>query len=754
MTTHTNVTAAHAGAVVWRLVLTGAMMAGVDDVYGQEHLAEHRVVASWAGHEVTETLVREFENTRGIRLGRVSVCDGNQVITRMQRSETVLGIVQDGMVPRSQQDLYAGLESRRIGTVSVAVIVNSQSGTRQLTLEDLGDAFRGRIREWDRVKGVTARGPIELFGLVHTTTESIVMRLKCMDGDLFRKDYLKLPWPEDGHTIRQKVRPAAVVEAVAAERQAIGFIPWHPRSDLLDKRVTIVRIVTPETSAGVLPSQETITDGSYPLFDTLTLFLPPNASDAVREFMKYTTGPESVEIIRRHGLWPEYELELVRAEQRVADVKAGKGQPVAVCDLAGVDEAIKAAALEFARAKMAVQVTLDAGGGSVEAAVAKLKTGEAELMVVDGGMEETLRGPVMEEGGEGMVLGSRAVGVVVHPGNSFHELTMDDLRQILAGKVDRWPGATGTAERIVLYALPATNPLMPLMDRAMGPDLKRAKATVRPDSERVILSVAAQPGSLGLVDLTKISRHETKVKLLAVIPPRETEAAPQAPDRVPEGYPLASPVALHLSPKASDAAQAFFAFLKEGGGRDALLAGGLVPRPLPDATEAEVAAAYGPADGPEAAGPPAQVAAAKEDDSPATAAPDHLQDVLRGALGGPAGASPSGVAPVAAQAGADQTAESAAAESTPLDPDRSTPRPRQAEETEAIQPAPGEGSVPHPAASELPPAGEGNFAAWITARAVPIGLIGLGVTAVAVALGSLGMKRARHRKEVMRRYRP
>ncbi len=37
--------------------------------------------------------------------------------------------------------------------------------------------------------------------------------------------------------------------------------------------------------------------------------------------------------------------------------------------------------------------------------------------------------------------------------------------------------------------------------------------------------------------------------------------------------------------------------------------------------------------------------------------------------------------------------------------------------------------------------------------AVPIGLVGLGVVAVAVALGSLGIKRARHRNEVMRRYR-
>ncbi len=304
----------------------------------------------------------------------------------------------------------------------------------------------------------------------------------------------------------------------------------------------------------------------------------------------------------------------------------------------------------------------------------------------------------------------------------------------------------------MLYGLPPTNPLMQLVDRAMGSDMKRAKMTVCPNSERVMLSVAAQPGALGLVDLTKIARHETKVKLLAILPPDETEADAPTPNRLPEGYPLASPVAFCLSPKASDAAKSFFAFLNENGGRDALLAGGLVSRPLPETIEAEVAAEYGVPAGSQAIGPPAEVAAAVEEDSPTAAAPDPLHDVLRGALGGSQGASPSGVAPAATPAGADQTLKDAAADSIPLDPAPATLR--QPEKPEAIQPAPGEGSEPYPVTSEPPPAGEADSAAWVTAHAVPIGLIGLGVVAVAIALGSLGMNRARHRSEVMRRYRP
>ncbi len=613
--------------------------------------------------------------------------DSSNVMARLQGGKCDVGLVIESLAARSPHALHESVQTFPLAQYVVGVVVNTSNPVRSLRAEQLGAVFSGKSRSWSELDRAGSARAIELYSPVLQLTQSYIFQHNTMRNQWFSIEL----HDRNADPQRQKRFPDAIVGAVIEDAGAIGFFQLPPEM-VLDKRVRLLQVASDEHAPAVPPSIASVADGTYPIIDRLTLYLHPHAPPEACAFCEFATGPEGAKIIRQFGLWPEYELEKVRGEQRVADVKAGKGDPVAVCDLAGVGEAIKAAALEFARAKMAVQVTLDAAGGSVEQAGERLKTGEAELMLVDGGVEETWRGPVMEEGGAEMVLGSRTVGVVVHPGNSFDELTMDDLRQILAGKVDRWPGATGTAEKIVLYALPATNPLMQLMDRAMGSDMKRAKVTVRPDSERVILSVAAQPGSLGLVDLTKVARHETKVKLLAILPPGETEAAAPAPDRVPEGYPLASPVALHLSPKASEAAKSFFAFLNEGGGRDSLLVGGLIPRPLPEAIEAEVAAAYGLVDESQAAGPPAQVAAAKEDDSPATAAPDPLQDVLCGALGGPAGASPSGVAPAVAPARTDQTAASAAAESTPLDPNR--PTPRHAEKTEAIQPAPGEGSVP------------------------------------------------------------
>ncbi len=702
------------------------------------------IQGSYVGIKPIGQLIRDYESDQGARFLKFLPRDSNQVPEVLTRRECDVGLVLESLASGSK-NFHSEFEAFPIGRFVVHVGVNATIPVHAISLDELRDAFRGKTTLWEDVS--SAAGRIELYVPLPTSPESSIFQKKVMRGALYARELRdRSVTPR-----RQKLSSAEVIGAIAKQANAIGFF-LHDPGEQLDKRVRVLRIATNKGSEAVLSSVVAIADGSYPLVDTLTLYVHPDAAPVAWDFCEFASGPEGAKIIKQFGLWPEYELEKIRAEQRVAEVKAGKGQPVVVCDLAGVGETINEMALEFARAKMALQVTLDNGGGSAEQAGEGLKNGEADWLVVDGGMEEAWRGPATEAGGQEMVLGSRAVGVVVHPGNSFNELTMDDLRQILAGKVDRWPGATGTAERIVLHALPATNPLMPLVDRAMGADLKRAKATVRPDSDRVILSVASQPGALGLVDLTQVGRHETKVKLLAILPPSTSEAVPPAPDRVPEGYPLARPVHLHLSPKASEAAEAFFAFINEGGGREALLGAGLVPRPLPETNEAEVAAAYGPAEQPETAVPPAQVAAVVENDSPAIAAPGHLHEVLRGALGGPAEDSSARVASVAAQPRANQAAEGAAA-SIPLDRDRPASRPRPAEAAEARQPARDDGSAPHPAASE-PSATEGDFFAWITAHALPIGLGGVGIVAFAIVLGTFGMKRARHRKEVLRRYRP
>ena len=655
-------------------------------------------------------------------------------------------------------------EERAFCRAVLVIVVHAGNRLRGLTLSQVKAIYHEKIGNWSAMSSFNRS--IVRIGTKYPRLSWWLFNEQVLGGETI--DFPNKPRPEPGEPLlwkdlrdwhaENRMRfpgrgpfaryedDAKVTEEVAKTPGAIGYCILLP-TDEEPKGVRIVPISEPEDGAPMAPTRGNIVLGRYPLHITLSFLVSPNASDAGKAFVEFVCSNQAVATIQQCGLYSLVDQEQMLAEQRVEAMKAGKGQPVVVGDLAGVGGTLKEMALEFARAKMAVQVTLDEGGGSAEQAGERLKTGEAEWLVVDGERAEDVRGRLTDADRQEMVLGSRAVGVVVHPENVFQQLTMDDLRQIVAGEVDRWPGTTGTAERIAIYSLPATNPLMQLVDQAMGPDLKRTKMTVRPNSERVILSVASQPGALGLVDLTKVGRHETKVRLLAILPSGTSEAVPPARNRVPEGYPLARQVYLHLSPKASEAAQAFFAFLKEGNGRDALIATGLVPPPLPKTLEADISAAYHQPDEPNAARSHHQTVAAAEQSALPMSAPDPLQGALRSTIADPATALPGQPEGAAAHAAADPTGE----ESPLPGSDRSPPRSEGAPKADVT--AADADSAGHSVASEPASSADMDFTAWITAHAVPVGLGGIGVVVFAVVLGTLSMKRARHRSEVMRRYR-
>ena len=68
---------------------------------------------------------------------------------------------------------------------------------------------------------------------------------------------------------------ASVIGAVIKQPGAIGFI-LCPCDGHLDKRVRILGIAPSEDAKPVFPTPTTVADGSYPLTDSLTLYLHPD----------------------------------------------------------------------------------------------------------------------------------------------------------------------------------------------------------------------------------------------------------------------------------------------------------------------------------------------------------------------------------------------------------------------------------------------------------------------------------------------
>ncbi|HOM18157.1 MAG TPA: substrate-binding domain-containing protein, partial [Thermoguttaceae bacterium] len=451
----------------------------------------------------------------------VSVNDGVIVACKMHEDYGAVGdlaVVRNLSAPEAAKDVGPGVDGVPLAKFVVVVIVNAKNPLRHLTREELDKIFRCKIDTWEEMRGGAA-GKIEHFFPLFAATETLIFR------ELVLRD-TNLPFARDEGKFgadRQKFSSDQIIGAVVKEPRAIGFCFYSPNDGPLDNRVRILAIAMDNKAAPVSPTLETIADGSYPLTDTLTIYLRRCAPRPAHEFWKFATGPEGAKIIREHGLWPEYELNKVRGKARLKEFLAGKGPVVRMWGLRGGggqsgqkggDALAKALAQVYVQEKALLQLRYEARPTLQEAAQEFLRSGELLLADADpvllsqadlpppegkearpegnepktetepppaSGLKtedqrqkpeaavpkaetnETTEPPAQgsglspkhsepgadrrdaKPGCQRVLLGYRAVGVIVHRDSPVTEITLQELQDIYWGRLERWPWADDRA---------------------------------------------------------------------------------------------------------------------------------------------------------------------------------------------------------------------------------------------------------------------------------------------------------------------
>jgi len=582
-------------AILQKLLVV-AMLVSFCPMWSMARDREIRIRTSWAGLHVLEALVRQYEQRTPIRVALLPL-ESDAVVSALVAHQADVGVIMHSRLTLPDGDAAMGVRRKNLGNWVVAVLVNSRSPVRNISVRQLSQVFQGHLVTWQETSFTNVRGPVELYSPTAKSLETYILRHKAMAG-------AQLAWglrDLRAEPVRQKLSPEAIVAEVAREARAIGFCRYDFGASL-DDRVRVLAISREEIANGVLPTPGAVASGSYALMDTLAICVHSEPTQEAFEFVEFTTGPEGANIIKQYGLWPEYELRRIRGDLRLKEMQAGKGTPIRVCGVAGGEPLARDLAVPYVKAKAVVQVKYREQGSQAGAMSQFMQEGE---LLLHGSGE-----PEVESGTRSATLGTLAVGVVVHPESAAKELTLEDLRLIYSGEIDKWPGVEGTEARIRMFGLASDSPVMRLVEETVGsgqwavdnekregtalndgsppptthhsPSATRhARIERRPDTEKVVLSVANQPGAIGFVDLARVDRHETRVKLVAILAPGAKKAEVPTPEKVPEGYPLARPVMLYLSPKASETAKDFFEFVAGGNAREALVAHGIIPNPNP-----------------------------------------------------------------------------------------------------------------------------------------------------------------------------
>ena len=169
-----------------------------------------------------------------------------------------------------------------VGTVlaydGIAIIVNPANPVEDLTMEQIAAIYTGEITNWKEVGGNDA--PIVLIG-----REA---------GSGTRDGFETITGTAEKCQYRQELTSTGdVITTVAVNPDAIGY------ASLASVKNTVKAV----SVAGVVPSEETVKDGSYVIQRPFVLVTKEGTalSETAQKFFDYVTSPEAAEIIAAAG---------------------------------------------------------------------------------------------------------------------------------------------------------------------------------------------------------------------------------------------------------------------------------------------------------------------------------------------------------------------------------------------------------------------------------------------------------------------
>jgi phosphate transport system substrate-binding protein len=162
----------------------------------------------------------------------------------------------------------------------LSVVVSAQNDfVKDLTVEELNKIWTGEVTKWNEVR---PEFPAETINLYGPGTDSgtfdywVEAIIEAYEGDEITPNFVA---SEDDNVI---------VKGIANDKYALGYFGYAYYAE--NKEIlNIVAVVNPETGEAILPSEETINDGSYaPLSRPIYTYVNVNAFKEKPQVQDYT----------------------------------------------------------------------------------------------------------------------------------------------------------------------------------------------------------------------------------------------------------------------------------------------------------------------------------------------------------------------------------------------------------------------------------------------------------------------------------
>jgi len=185
---------------------------------------------------------------------------------------------------------------------AIAVIINPDNPIQNLTLQQISDIYSGKYNNWSELGGEDrpiVRLSRETNSGTHVYFLEEVLRLGEPDNDtLFAVDTLLLPSSE-GITAEVRDNPNAI------GYDGLGYVT---------PEVKVVAISSGTTGEFILPSAESVNNGTYPIARDLYMYTSGQPTDIEKIYLDWILSPDAQVIVKDLGFVPIVTGNLSRLE--------------------------------------------------------------------------------------------------------------------------------------------------------------------------------------------------------------------------------------------------------------------------------------------------------------------------------------------------------------------------------------------------------------------------------------------------------
>ncbi len=166
----------------------------------------------------------------------------------------------------------------------ITVYLHPSNKIKELSIKQLGEIFKGNIKNWKEVGGADA--DIKLYGRENSSGTYVFFQETVVKGD-YAASCQTLPGT------------AAVVNAVKKDPNAIGY-----GGAAYAEGIELCKVKKDDNSPAYLATAETIKSNQYPITRYLFMYLRNKPTGAMKSYIDWILSPEGQKLVVEMGYFP------------------------------------------------------------------------------------------------------------------------------------------------------------------------------------------------------------------------------------------------------------------------------------------------------------------------------------------------------------------------------------------------------------------------------------------------------------------